>query len=363
MKLSDVCYKITDGSHNPPKGIDHSDFLMLSSKNISDDCITLIEPRYLTKNDFYNENTRTEVSADDLLMTIVGTIGRVAVVPRNFPAICLQRSVAVLKIDKCKASPRYMMYQLQSMRNFFETEAHGVAQRGLYLRQLENVTIQCPSIMEQRKIADNLDKVSHTIDLCSAILEKLDLLVKSRFVEMFGDVLTNSHKLPIEKMCERYYLKAGITTSADDIHIRSDKYTIPCYGGNGIRGYVDYVSYDGQYPIIGRQGALCGNVQLAIGKFHATEHAVLVKMLKKDNVVWVYYMLQMMNLNQYHTGAAQPGLAVKNLNTLNVIVVPYNHQKQFADFVEQTEKSKATIKQVKEKAETLKEKLMQDYFG
>jgi type I restriction enzyme S subunit len=86
-------------------------------------------------------------------------------------------------------------------------------------------------------------------------------------------------------------------------------------------------------------------------------------MLKKDNVVWVYYMLQMMNLNQYHTGAAQPGLAVKNLNTLNVIVVPYNHQKQFADFVEQTEKSKATIKQVKEKAETLKEKLMQDYFG
>ena len=103
MKLSDVCTKITDGSHNPPKGVSSSEFIMLSSKNIFDDSITFDEPRYLTEDEYNAENNRTNISEDDLLMTIVGTVGRVAIVPHDFPKTCLQRSVAVLKINKEKA--------------------------------------------------------------------------------------------------------------------------------------------------------------------------------------------------------------------------------------------------------------------
>lgn len=165
---------------------------------------------------------------------------------------------------------------------------------------------------------------------------------KSRFVELFGDPITNSKYLPVEKIGKRYFLKAGITTKAEDIHAYSkNKYEIPCYGGNGIRGYVEESSYEGNYPIIGRQGALCGNVQYATGKFHATEHAVLVSILENDNAIWVYYMLKLMDLYRYHTGAAQPGLAVKKLNTIDVIVADIDLQNQFATFVTQVNKSAA----------------------
>ena len=142
-------------------------------------------------------------------------------------------------------------------------------------------------------------------------------------------------------MEQRFNLKAGITTAADDIHeFEADKYETPCYGGNGIRGYVKDKSYSGSYPIIGRQGALCGNVQYATGDFHATEHAVLVSVLKDDNTVWVYHLLKLMDLYRYHTGAAQPGLAVKTLNTVSVIVADKAAQNEFAAFVEHTDKLK-----------------------
>ena len=199
-------------------------------------------------------------------------------------------------------------------------------------------------VCNQEKIVLKLNKVTNVISMRKQQLQKLDELIQARFVEMFGDPITNSKLLPIEKIEERYFLKAGITTKAEDIHdYLKDKYEIPCYGGNGIRGYVENLSYEGCYPIIGRQGALCGNVQYATGKFHATEHAVLVSTLKNDNTMWVYYMLKLMDLYRYHTGAAQPGLAVKKLNTIDVIVADINLQNQFAAFVHQINKSKFVI--------------------
>ena len=76
-KLGDICFQITDGSHNPPAGIENSKHLMLSSKNINDDEITTTAPRFLTDEQFDIENKRTNVLSGDLLMTIVGTVGRV----------------------------------------------------------------------------------------------------------------------------------------------------------------------------------------------------------------------------------------------------------------------------------------------
>ena len=202
VKLNDVCIKITDGSHNPPKGIEHSEYLMLSSKNVFDDNITFEEPRYLSLEDYNIENSRTGIKPDDLLMTIVGTVGRVAVVPKDIPAICLQRSVAVIKLDKTQVNPRYMMYQIQKMRLLFETEAHGVAQKGIYLKQLANVNIHCPSLDEQLIIVSTLDKLQSIITLRKQQLAKLDELVKARFVEMFGDPRINPFKWNVVNISE-----------------------------------------------------------------------------------------------------------------------------------------------------------------
>jgi type I restriction enzyme S subunit len=238
----------------------------------------------------------------------------------------------------------YIFYSLPQELKKIEARTSFATVKHLSAKELNKIQISVPSISEQRIIAKKITVVSNIITKRKRELEQFDLLIKARFVEMFGDPITNNKGLPTEKMDNRYFLKAGITTSADDIHEYTEgNYEVPCYGGNGIRGYVGEFSYEGDYPIIGRQGALCGNVQYASGKFHATEHAVLVSALKDDNTIWVYYMLKFMNLYRYHTGAAQPGLAVKTLNIVDVIVAEKKLQNQFADFVTQVDKSKLLL--------------------
>lgn len=132
------------------------------------------------------------------------------------------------------------------------------------------------------------------------------------------------------KLGEVCLLKAGKFVSANDISPGYNKGLYPCFGGNGIRGYVADYTHDGEFPLIGRQGALCGNVNLASGKFHATEHAVVVQPKIEMNVHWLYYALNAMNLGQYATGAAQPGLAVSKLETLSIEIPNISEQNKIA---------------------------------
>ena len=126
-------------------------------------------------------------------------------------------------------------------------------------------------------------------------------------------------------------LQAGKFISADNILPISNSDLYPCYGGNGLRGYVKQYNYEGDYPLIGRQGALCGNINRAIGKFYATEHAVTVTRYCKMNIDLICAFLQAMNLNQYSTATAQPGLAISNLNNLLFPLPPLGEQERIAD--------------------------------
>lgn len=152
-RLGDVCIQITDGSHNPPMGIEKSNHLMLSSKNIDDDRITFNDPRYLSQQDFEAENKRTNIEPGDLLMTIVGTIGRVAIVPDNLTGICVQRSVAVLKPKPETVYNRFLMYYLQNMCPYLEQESRGVAQKGIYLKLVDCLE-KCLICRHIRRFAD-----------------------------------------------------------------------------------------------------------------------------------------------------------------------------------------------------------------
>lgn len=126
---------------------------------------------------------------------------------------------------------------------------------------------------------------------------------------------------------EAYDLKAGKNIKAKEISEKKDDFhQYPCYGGNGIRGYVQAPNREGVHPIIGRQGALCGNVNMADGEFYATEHAVVVTDKIPSDAIWTYYYLTYLNLNQYATSTAQPGLAVSNLNKIWITLPPLEEQ-------------------------------------
>ena len=135
-------------------------------------------------------------------------------------------------------------------------------------------------------------------------------------------------------------LKAGLFVKAEAIQPEPGNGLYPCFGGNGLRGYVSDYTHNGNFPIVGRQGALCGNVQYAQGKFHATEHAVVVTPRIEMDIYWLYHLLTLLNLNRHATGAAQPGLAVNNLEKMGIEVPVLNRQKKFSEFARQLDKSK-----------------------
>lgn len=87
--------------------------------------------------------------------------------------------------------------------------------------------------------------------------------------------------------------------------------------------------------MIGRQGALCGNINRATGAFYATEHAVCVGVFGAINISWVCYLLKAMNLNQYATATAQPGLAVATINSVLIPIPSLQEQKRIVDKLDQ----------------------------
>lgn len=130
-------------------------------------------------------------------------------------------------------------------------------------------------------------------------------------------------------------LQAGKNIKASAISkIKNNETPFPCFGGNGIRGYVKDYNRDGDFPIIGRQGALCGNLNWASQKFYATEHAVVVECLPNISNRWAYYILHWMNLNQYATATAQPGLSVAVINQVPIALPAFKEQQRIVDRIE-----------------------------
>mgnify|MGYP000519613196 CR=1 FL=1 len=123
-----------------------------------------------------------------------------------------------------------------------------------------------------------------------------------------------------------FSLQAGKNISSAAIKEIEFAGSVKCYGGNGVRGYVSEANHHGDYPIIGRQGTLCGNINWATGDFYATEHAVCVDTFGGTDISWACLFLEALNLNQYATATAQPGLAVANINMVWIPLPPLNEQ-------------------------------------
>ena len=338
MKLKDICIIQSGGTPSRSKK-EYWENGTIPWVKISD-----FNEKYLNK----TEETITEIglknssakifSKGTILFTIFATLGEVSIL--NIDAATNQ-AIAGITITKPFVNTNYLYYFLTSLKEDVNKISRGVAQNNINMSILRDFEVPLPKLEEQIKISENLNKLDYLIKKGRRQCLLLDQLVKSRFTELFGDPIINSKNFDTKALKDILILKAGDFTAASDISDEQSKSTpYPCYGGNGIRGYVAEYNQEGEYSLVGRQGALSGNVQYASGKFKNTEHALLVTPIVEMNSIWLNQLLLNLDLKRYQTGAAQPGLSVKNLQEIQILCVPIDEQNQFAEFVKQSDKSK-----------------------
>ncbi|WP_288794774.1 restriction endonuclease subunit S [uncultured Megamonas sp.] len=156
------------------------------------------------------------------------------------------------------------------------------------------------------------------------------------------------------------YFKSGKSIKSNDI-LKNAPY--PVYGGNGLRGYTNTFNFDGNASLIGRQGALCGNVTYVKGKNYMTEHAVIVQSNYDNYNKFLFYILLSMNLNQYSTQSAQPGLSVNNLLELFNYFPNIQEQNKIAKFLTTVDKKITNLENTITSLENQKKGLLQQIFS
>lgn len=187
-----------------------------------------------------------------------------------------------------------------------------------------------PTKAEQEAIVEALSDAD-------ALIESLEQLVTKKLHIKQGamqDLLTGKKRLPgfngewaLKQLGELCNMKSGAAITSANI---DDYAEFPCYGGNGLRGYTAAYTHEGHYALIGRQGALCGNVVIVGGRFFASEHAVVVSPAKETDIQWLAVVLARMNLNQYSESSAQPGLSVSKLLVMSCTMPPLPEQSAIA---------------------------------
>ena len=197
--------------------------------------------------------------------------------------------------------------------------------------------IIAPSLAEQRRIGAFFDRLDSLITLHQRKYDKLCVLKKSMLDKMFpkgGSLYPEIRFAGFTDPWEQRKLgelssefKSGEFICADNV---SESGSYPVYGGNGLRGYTTTFNHEGLYTLIGRQGALCGNVNIADGKSYFTEHAVAVKANHLNNTTFLYYLFGTLDLGQYSGQSAQPGLAVSNLVEVEAMVPDKAEQKKIS---------------------------------
>lgn len=388
-KLNDVCRLITDGSHNPPPGIEYSDFLMLSSKNINYGIVNFNNPRYLAEDDFIQENKRTKIEPGDVLLTIVGTIGRAAIVTPKMRKFVLQRSVAVLKPESEVINSKYLMYSLMNLTPKLEQEARGVAQKGIYLKQLKELTIPIPSLKVQKQIADTLDMIREIIEIHEMKQNELDNLIKSTFHYYFGDPVTNTKNWSV-LICKELaskigsgatpkggnasYKKSGISLVRSlNIHNRLFKYDALAYIDEQQAEKLKNVIVEPNDVLLNITGASVARsciVPSEILPARVNQHVAIIR--PNPNIINSVFLNCLFTNPSYQqkllkiargNGATREAITKKQIETLEIIIPPMELQERFAQIVNNIEKQKIIVKQSIEESKSLENSLMNKFFN
>ncbi|MDR4532252.1 restriction endonuclease subunit S [Glutamicibacter sp. PS] len=228
---------------------------------------------------------------------------------------------------------RFLSYWFQTPEFFIQKKklATGTKVIDVSAKQLAKVLVPVPPLEIQRHIADILDTFSKMEAELEAELEAR----KQQYAHYRQDLLSSNAVGLSMPLGEIFEMRAGTHVKASEISDdQLETHPYRCFGGNGVRGYVSGYNYDEDVAFIGRQGALCGNVHRAQGKIYATEHAVVVTPKAEVDMSWAFHKLTEMDLNQYKTKSAQPGLAVGRIKEIVISLPNIKEQRRIVEILD-----------------------------
>ncbi len=256
--------------------------------------------------------------------------------------------------DQAISHEKFLLYifQMGYKNKIFYAYGQGSSQLGrwrLPTEQFNDLPFPLPPKSEQQNIAAFLDRETAKIDELVAEQRRLMELLKEKRqafishavtkglnpdapmkpsgIEWLGDVPAHWEVKPLKSIVS---MQSGEQITATDIDVEGQ---YPVFGGNGLRGFTTRFTHDGHFPLIGRQGALCGNINYGSGQFWVSEHAVVVTPVLDCSISWLGETLRTMNLGQYSVTAAQPGLSVEAIGNLRIPFPDVKEQRIIAAFL------------------------------
>ena len=370
---------VRDGTHDSPKYIIDGGYPLITSKNINNNKIDFSNVNYISEEDYIKINQRSEVSNGDIIMPMIGTIGNPVIIDTDKKFAI--KNVALFKLannETILSKYFYYILKTQDIKRQLESNKRGGTQNFVSLKNIRDLKIPLIDVLEQKKIVEILDKAQQLIDKRKKQIESLDELVKSQFIEMFGN-LKEEEKLPLEK-CTTFIDYRGKTPTLSDSGIRIINAKSV---GNGFFKYIDeYISeetYDSWmkrgFPVSGdvlfvTEGHTFGNVCRIpndLKKFAMGQRVITMQGKGRllNNVFLAQYMQSMafkIDIDKYKTGSSAQGIRSKELQKILIPIPNIELQNKFADFVKQVDKLKFEMEKSLKELEDNFNSLMQKSF-
>ena len=337
---------------------------------------------------FYNGKypKRIEINNGDVLISWSGSLG---VYHWNKGKALLNQHIFKVVFDKSEIDKSYFIYAIQHYLKEMETKAHGATMKHITKKDFDNMLVPYPNMQRQYEIAGILGMVDSIIVFCQQELTKLDELVKSRFVEMFGEPVSNTFGWEQLLLCnvtskigsgatpkggKESYQTEGITLIRSmNVHDGRFEYKDLAHITDEQATQLNNVTVQENDVFINITGASVARsciVPSSVLPARVNQHVAIIRCVpERLNAVFANNMFlndrfkgQLLDIGE-SGGATRQAITKQQLENLTVIVPPLELQNRFAAFVAEVDKSKLAVKQSLEKLETLKKSLMQQYFG
>ena len=308
----------------------------------------------------YRSSNKLDTYYDEYLLDeeviIIGTGGNPSI--HYNKGKCAYTTQCLVLKSKGEFKNKYIYYYLLSRLNRIKRMFRGLAIKQLDKKIFFKLDILLVDKAKQKRIIDNLDKISNNIQSKKEQLKKLEQLVKSQFVEMFGNIYFNDRKWNKNKWGDVLIIKNG--KNQKKVESFNGKY--PIYGSGGIIGFAnDYICNENSI-IIGRKGSINKPI-LVKTKFWNVDTAFGLEPIKeKIKADYLYYFCCFYNFEKHNKAVTIPSLTKKDLLNIVIPVPPITLQNQFAEIVKQIDKQKFEIEKSLKETQELYESLMKEYF-